>query len=107
MAEKIRVGIVGARAGNGSWGSRAHIPALRALGEYELKAICTAHEETARAAAHEYGSELAFHDVRAMAAHPDIDLIVVAVNKAYHHEIVMAAIEAGKDVFCEWPLAGC
>lgn len=104
MAEKARIGIVGARAGHGSWGSRAHVPALKDAQGFELKAICTAHEDTAAAAAQEYGVELAFHDYKAMAASPDVDMVVVAVNKAKHLEVVNAALEAGKDIFCEWPL---
>jgi predicted dehydrogenase len=40
-----------------------------------------------------------------MPRHPDIDLVCVVVRVPYHHEIVMAALEAGKKVFCEWPLA--
>ena len=104
MANKIRVGLIGANADGGSWGSRAHIPALQALPEFEIKAICTAHEESAAKAAKVFGAELAFHDYRAMVAHPDIDLVSVAVRVPYHYPIVMAAVEAGKDIYCEWPL---
>lgn len=104
MAEKIRVGLVGANATTGSWGARSHVPALKSLPEYELKAVCTAHEETARKAAGAFGAELAFSDYHALVAHPDIDLVSVNVRVPYHHEIVMAALTAGKDVFCEWPL---
>ena len=49
MAAKIRVGIVGATVtpGGSGWGANAHVPALHALPEFELKAVCTAHEDTA------------------------------------------------------------
>ena len=47
MAEKIRVGMIGA----GPWGGRAHLPALALLPEYELKAVATTRQETADAAA--------------------------------------------------------
>ncbi|MFN0073051.1 MAG: Gfo/Idh/MocA family protein [Chloroflexota bacterium] len=106
MAPKIRVGIVGATVtqGGSGWGANAHVPALRALPEYELKAVCTAHEETAKASAEAFGAELAFHDFEAMLSHPDIDLIAVVVRVPGHHDLVMAALEAGKNVFCEWPL---
>ncbi len=51
MAAKIRVGIVGATVtpGGSGWGANAHVPALKALSAYELKAVCTAHPETASA----------------------------------------------------------
>lgn len=106
MAEQIRVGIVGATVtqGGSGWGANAHVPALQALGEYQLKAVCTAHEETAQASAAAFGAELAFHDIDAMASHPEVDLVVVCVRVPWHRDLVMAAIRAGKPVFCEWPL---
>src|SRR5262245_2411953 len=53
MANRIRVGIVGATVtqGGSGWGANAHVPALKALPGYELKAVCTAHEDTAKASA--------------------------------------------------------
>jgi len=106
MAAKIRVGIVGATVtpGGSGWGANAHVPALRALPGFELKAVCTAHEETARASAEAFGAELAFHDFEEMIGHPDIDLVAVVVRVPGHHGLVMSALEAGKAVFCEWPL---
>jgi len=106
MADIIRVGIVGATVtpGGSGWGANAHVPALQALSDYDLKAVCTAHEDTARASAEKFGAELAFHDIREMTAHPDIDLIVVVVRVPWHKELVNAAIEANKPVCCEWPL---
>ena len=106
MSAKIRVGTVGAtvtRGGSG-WGANAHIPALRALPDYELKAVCTAHNDTARASQEAFGAELAFDNFDQMLAHPDIDLVVVCVRVPGHHELVIRALQAGKDVFCEWPL---
>src|SRR2546427_688655 len=49
MTDKIRVGIVGATVtqGGSHWGANAHVPALKALPRYELKAVCTSHEDTA------------------------------------------------------------
>ncbi len=101
--DKIRVGIIGANAGRG-WGSGAHIPALLALPEYELTAVCTAHQETAEESAGKFGARLAFHDHREMVNHPDIDLVTVAVRVPYHLELTTAALNAGKHVYTEWPL---
>jgi predicted dehydrogenase len=44
MTERIRAGIVGATVtqGGSGWGANAHVPALKALPDYELKAVCTA-----------------------------------------------------------------
>jgi predicted dehydrogenase len=106
VADKIRVGIVGATItpGGSGWGAKAHVPALQALPEYELQAVCTAHEETALASAEKFGAKLAFHDIGEMVAHPDVDLIAVVVRVPLHKQLVTAAIDAKKHVCCEWPL---
>ena len=106
MAARVRVGIVGATVtpGGSGWGANAHVPALNALPDYELKAVCTAHAETARASAAAFGAELAFHNFDDMVTHPDVDLVAVVVRVPGHHRLVVRALEAGKAVFCEWPL---
>ena len=106
MSDKIRVGIVGATVtqGGSGWGANAHVPALKALPGYELKAVCTAHEDTAKASAAAFGAERGFHRFSEMAASPEVDLIVVCVRVPGHRELVMAGLQAGKAVCCEWPL---
>jgi len=106
MTNTIRVGIVGATVtqGGSGWGQNAHVPALKALPGYALKAVCTAHEDTAKASAAAFGAERAFHRFSDMAASPEIDLITVCVRVPGHRELVMAGLEAGKAVLCEWPL---
>ena len=106
MTDKIRVGIVGATVtqGGSGWGANAHVPALKALPNYELKAVCTAHEDTAKASAAAFGAEHAFHKFSDMTAHPDVDLVVVCVRVPGHRDLVMAGLQAGKPVLCEWPL---
>src|SRR5438309_1217485 len=106
MTDRIRVGIVGATVtqGGSGWGANAHVPALKALPGYELKAVCTSREDTAKASAAAFGADHAFHRFGDMAAHPDVDLLVVCVRVPGHHELVMAGLQAGKSVCCEWPL---
>ena len=106
MADRIRVGIVGATVtpGGSGWGANAHVPALRALSSYELAGVCTAHEATAKASAEKFGARLAFHSMDAMVAHPEIDLVVVCVRVPWHYDLVMKSLRAGKATFCEWPL---
>src|SRR6266566_1993321 len=103
MGGKIRVGIVGASASRG-FASIAHIPALKALSQFEITAVCTTRQETAEAAARHYGIPLAFSDPAQLAAHADVDLVTVSVKVPDHLNPVMAAIVAGKHVYCEWPL---
>src|SRR3546814_4089872 len=57
----LRVGMIGA-----NWGIVGHLPAWRNLPGVEVAAICTAHEETARAAADAHGIPHAYHDYRRM-----------------------------------------
>ena len=106
MTDKIRVGIVGATVtqGGSGWGANAHVPALKALPGYELKAVCTAHEDTAKASAAAFRAERGFHRFSDMAASGEVDLIVVCVRVPGHRELVMAGLQAGKAVCCEWPL---
>jgi predicted dehydrogenase len=104
MDKKLRIGIVGADAKGQGWAPLAHFPALLSLPEYEIAALCTAHEDTARAASERYGVKKAYHDYHEMFASPDIDVVSVVVRAPNHHDVVMAALAAGKPVYCEWPL---
>jgi len=102
----IRVGIVGATVtvGGSGWGARTHVPALHALPEYQLKAVCTAHEDTALASQKAFETDLAFHNFDDMLACPEIDLVTVVTRVPTHYDLVMRALNAGKAVYCEWPL---
>jgi predicted dehydrogenase len=106
VPDKIRVGIVGATVttGGSGWGANAHVPALKSLPDYVLKAVCTSREETAQASKEKFGAELAFHDINEMAAHPEVDMVAVSVRVPWHYDLVMAGLRANKPVFCEWPL---
>ena len=103
MASKIRVGMVGVTPNRG-FSSIAHMPALLALPDFEVIAVCTTRQETADAAAKHYGVPLAFADAAKLAQHPDVDLVTVCVKVPDHFTPVMAAIDAGKHVYSEWPL---
>src|SRR5215469_754809 len=102
-SSKIRVGIVGANPQRG-FASVAHIPALQALPDFEITAVCTSRQDSAEMAARHLGARHAFADCDKLAQHPDVDLVTVSVKVPDHYRPVMAAIEAGKHVYCEWPL---
>ena len=101
--QPLRVGLIGVNVDYG-WGSRAHVPALEKLPELALTAVCTTRPETAAASAERFNVPLSFHDHRAIVVHPDVDVVSIAVKVPYHHELTMAALEAGKHVYTEWPL---
>ena len=103
MADKIRLGLVGASV-RGTWSARSHLPALRASAEVELTAVCTTRTDSAEAARQAYGARLAFDDYRKMIASPEIDAVAIVVRVPSHYAPTKAALEAGKHVYCEWPL---
>jgi predicted dehydrogenase len=99
----LGVGIIGVSPARG-WAATAHIPALRALPNYEIRALSAHSAESARAAGEAYGVTAVFSDHEQMVTRPDVDVVAVTVKVPYHRELVTAAIAAGKAVFCEWPL---
>lgn len=104
LESKIRVGIVGLQPDQ-RWAARAHLPALRALADtYEVVGVANSSLASSQAAATATGIPFAFASAREMVASPEIDLVTVTVRVPYHLEIVKAAMEAGKAVYCEWPL---
>src|SRR5439155_17283871 len=99
----LGVGIVGVSPARG-WAATAHIPALRALPNYEIRALSAHSAESARAAGDLFGVSAAFSDHEQLVTRPDIDVVVVTVKVPHHRELVSAALAASKAVYCEWPL---
>src|SRR6204780_4011434 len=103
MADKIRLGLIGARV-KGTWSARSHFPAVQASSAVALTAVCTTRADSAEAARQAFGARLAFDDYRAMIASPEIEAVAVVVRVPSHYAPTKAALEAGKHVYCEWPL---
>ena len=103
MADKIRLGLIGASV-TGTWSARSHLPALQVSPDVELTAVCTTKAASAEAARQAYGARLAFDDYHKMIASPEIDAVAVVVRVPSHYAPTKAALEAGKHVYCEWPL---
>src|SRR5213595_4010527 len=99
----LGVGIIGVSPVRG-WAATAHIPALRALRSYEIRALSAHNAESARAAGEVFGISAVFSDHEQLVTQPDIDLVAVTVKVPHHRELVTAALTAGKAVYCEWPL---
>ncbi|MEU8383664.1 Gfo/Idh/MocA family oxidoreductase [Streptosporangium sp. NPDC048865] len=98
----IGVGIIGASIGG--WAAISHVPALKVLPDYELRAVSTSRRASADRAAEEFGVPAAFDDPADLIAHPGVDLVVVSVKVPHHHALISAALAAGKMVYSEWPL---
>jgi predicted dehydrogenase len=86
------------------WAATAHIPALHALPDYEIRGLSAHTAETARAAGEAFGVSSVFSNYEEMLARVDIDVVAVTVKVPHHRELVSAALAAGKAVYCEWPL---
>jgi predicted dehydrogenase len=111
MSSRLKVAVVGASISNSPDGRerfaiRAHLPALKHLSEeYDVVAVCTTRMETATETARRFDIPYAFDNVERMLSEmPEIDVVCVAVRPAIHHKVVMAALRAGKHVYCEQPL---
>src|SRR6184192_535327 len=99
----LGVGIIGVSPVWG-WATTAHIPALRALPNYEIRALSARSAESARAVGQALGVSAVFSDHQQLVLQPDIDVVAVTVKVPHHRELVSAALAAGKAVYCEWPL---
>jgi predicted dehydrogenase len=99
----LGVGIIGVSPVRG-WAATAHIPALRALPDYEIRALSAHSAESARAAGGVFNVSAVFSNHEQLVTQPDIDVVAVTVKVPHHRELVSAALGAGKAVYCEWPL---
>ncbi|TDF99473.1 Gfo/Idh/MocA family protein [Paenibacillus piri] len=103
MAEKVRVGIIG----TGGIGMSKHLPSLSKLPQVEITAFCDLVEEKARQAAQTFGAANSgvYTDYRKLLEDRSIDVVHVCTPNSSHAEITVAALEAGKHVMCEKPMA--
>src|SRR5213596_2015376 len=103
-AKRIRVGIIGASPDRG-WAAQAHIPALRSLpDDFEITALSTSRRESADAASKLFGVPVAFDNHQDLVNRADVDVVAITVKVPHHLELATAALDAGKAVYCEWPL---
>ena len=97
----VRVGVLGA----GAWARFAHVPGYKRDARCELVAIADPVIERGREFAAEFGIPYVYDSHEALIARSDIDLIDVCTPSATHFELAWAALEAGKHVLCEKPVA--
>src|SRR2546422_3564644 len=103
-AKRIRVGIIGANPDRG-WAAQAHIPALKSLpADFEITALSTTRRESADAAGRLFGVPAAFDNHQELVNSSSVDVVAVTVKVPHHLDLATAALEAGKAVYCEWPL---
>jgi predicted dehydrogenase len=96
----FRIGVVGI-----GFGQRVHVPAFRSHPRCHVAAICASTAERAARVAGRLGVERCYGDWRDLVADPTIDAVSIATPPVLQPEIAGAAIDAGKPVFCEKPVA--
>lgn len=98
----VRIGIIGC----GGIANGKHMPSLRKLANVEMVAFCDIIEERAAKAAAEYGTHAkVYTDYTELLKDKSIDVIHVLTPNKSHSFITVAALESGKHVMCEKPMA--
>jgi predicted dehydrogenase len=99
LEKKLKVAVIGA----GGIATAMHAPAWAANHEAVMTAVCDIIPEKAERFAEKYGISHVFTDYREMLEKADIDAVDICTPNLYHSEIAIAALKAGKHVFCEKP----
>lgn len=102
MTEKLKIGIVGL----GAIG-KVHANAHKAIGESEITAICDVDNEKLEAVSKEYGISQSgrYANYMELLSKADVDAVLVCVGNILHKSVAIAALQAGKHVFLEKPMA--
>lgn len=108
MMKEIRIGLVGS-----GWMGKAHSSALAdaqmlfgpEYGVAKFVVVADSNEAAAKAAQEKIGFERVTTDWHDVVTAPDVDLVDIATPNAFHYEVARAALENGKNVYCEKPLS--
>jgi len=98
--DKVLVGVIGT-----GFGQSAQIPGFKVCPAAEVVAICSRRSERAEAVARKFDIPYAFTDYHQMVQMEELDLVSVVTPTYLHYPMIMAALEAGKHVLCEKPMA--
>lgn len=98
-AGKRRIGIIGI-----GFGDAVHVPAFRSEG-WEVAAICSRHADKVRQAGVAAGIADVHTDPLELIHRDDLAAVAIATPPVAHHDLAVAALEAGKHVLCEKPFA--
>jgi predicted dehydrogenase len=99
--ERLGIGVIGA----GRWANWAHLPGWKRDERCQIVGVCDTDMDRAKAAGETFGATVVTADYRNLLARDDIAVIDVVTRDSEHFEINMAAIEAGKHVLSEKPVA--
>ena len=108
MAGTINIGMIGHM-----FMGKAHSVGYRDVGMFfpeletkpVMKMICGLGEESIRTAAEQFGWQSYTTDYKELLARDDIQIVDISTGNNTHHDMALAAAEAGKHIFCEKPMA--
>ena len=109
----VRIGIIGlSKEATTSWASAAHLPNLltdAGRERFKIVALCNTSVAKAEAAIEAYdldpATTKAYGSPKDLAADPNIDIVLCSTRVDTHYDAILPSIEAGKDVYVEWPIA--
>jgi predicted dehydrogenase/threonine dehydrogenase-like Zn-dependent dehydrogenase len=96
----LAIGLLGA----GSFATSTLLPAMKRIPGVRLVGVCAANGSHARQTGEKFGFEYCVTDGRQIMSDPNINAVVIATRHHLHAPQVLAALRAGKHVFCEKPL---
>ncbi len=98
---EVKVGVLGA----GNFANAILLPAIQKVGGVDLMGIASAGGVSAQSAARKFGFAFASTDEADILDNPDINTVLVLTRHQHHARQVLAALNSGKNVYCEKPLA--
>jgi len=103
MAKQLKAGIIGC----GGIANQKHMPSIKHIEEVELTAFCDIKKERAEKAAKEFGAvgSKVYTDYKELIADKTLDVVYVLTPNREHSFMTIEALEAGKHVLCEKPMA--
>jgi predicted dehydrogenase len=101
IMKEIGVGVIGC----GFVGRGAHVPSFAEIDGVRLVAVADADPKRRNKAATKHQVEASYDDYQKLVQDPQIDVVIVALPTPLHVPASLAALEAGKHVICEMPLA--
>jgi len=100
MADNVRVAVVGV----GFVGGQAHVPAFRKIPGSDMIVLCDKLENRVKALSEKYSVKYCL-DYEEILNNPKVDAVVLSVPTPFHFELAIKAMQKGKHVLCEMPLA--
>ncbi len=101
ISDRINVAVIGA----GSFARAYHLPNLKQIPFYNIRAIVTKTGSSARSMAEKYGAQYCSTDYKEVLSDKDVDMVLIATRHNLHASLICEAAKAGKHIFVEKPIA--